>query len=328
MNHDSIFHKLVMNEDSHTQLLCNLMEQRRDFRRVFLGLILSPAFASEIDQNIRTRIEVQPNCGRPDLIIQSDRVSALVEVKIRISQGCTPNQPEGYFQALLQETRSSRWLVFLVPRGWEHVQETEGSLDRLKKVRPNAGIETKIVYWEEVLRIIEGSDPNTRDPFVEEFRKLLTERFGPLTFSTEELRMSFSGDFPLAFRAVRKMEWLVDEIRTKAENYKTAPTEKKERKHEYGVYFKNAKGDYLLWFGIWPLVCEEVGSPLCFGVDQSWVRGVRLKEAFSAAYSGETRPFDKNWIMGWVSQESLKGDDPVGRVWALMAPLLEALTKV
>src|SRR5690242_2074237 len=92
---------------------------------------------------------------------------------------------------------------------------------------------------------------------------------------------------------------------------------------EYGIYFKNAEGKEVLWFGMWGKFWGKEGFPLCFGIQDKWVQTApKLREAFTADYSGEKKRFD-NWTLGWISQDALESPDPVGQVWGQLAPVLE-----
>jgi hypothetical protein len=77
----NIFHNLVTDEGSTTELLCNLMRFAA-FRRPLLARFLSDACAAQIGyEDIDTQVDLESH-GRPDLIVRNDGVCALVEVKV------------------------------------------------------------------------------------------------------------------------------------------------------------------------------------------------------------------------------------------------------
>jgi len=77
----NIFHNIVTDENSTTELLCNLL--RFDvFRVPFLELILPGIDSSEIAwDHIETQID-HGEFGRPDIQIRNGSILALIEVKV------------------------------------------------------------------------------------------------------------------------------------------------------------------------------------------------------------------------------------------------------
>jgi hypoxanthine-DNA glycosylase len=91
--HESIFHKVVRNENSYTQLLCNMMKRDQVFCRTLLTL-----FAGENPrwrfggESFSPQTRPRDNCGQPDLIIESTTHCMIVEVKTESHRVCTPKQ--------------------------------------------------------------------------------------------------------------------------------------------------------------------------------------------------------------------------------------------
>lgn len=331
MPRDSIFYKLVTNEDAYTQLLFNLMVRFDDFRKRVLGLFLNENQALRIAQNeIRTQT-VLLECGRPDIVIRTAEICALLEVKVNLGRGLTANQDvtasddgdvKGYVRFLLDAHAPERWLVFLVPKDWTHRSKVQSSLELLKKTHPS--IAPKIVTWEQVLDVVRAMG-QPRDLLVEEFRKLLSDRFGYVMFSTEEAGM-LTNDFATAYRTVRKLEALVDETRAQAGNYRSEKTSPRER-DEYGVYFYNADGKCVLWFGIWLDFCERKGFPLCFGIRDDWKQSVpELEKSFAASCNDTPIPFD-GWTVIGIHPQTLD-DKPAEAIWGRLKPVLESVAGV
>ncbi|MGH9670305.1 MAG: hypothetical protein ACRD3A_09350 [Terriglobales bacterium] len=317
----NIFHNLVTDENSTTELLCNLMRFSA-FRRPLLARLFSDAISLQIGwDDIETQVELG-DCGRPDLRVSNERVLALVEIKVSQYQGLTDNQPGGYFEFLAKDETPERWLVFLVPRTWIHLGALKASLEHLVNAPRGQMIQTRIVHWEDVIDVIEGNDLPALNSFVNDFCALLAARFlsGPIVFSTEEILMLFSRDIPAA---LSNLQSLIEGIRGKGSTYKSRPSRSRNLcPEEYGIYFTSTKDQDILWFGVWMDFWREQGMPLCFGVDDKWPLEVR--EAFRTTYKGKTRRF-KNWTLGWIDQESLAGDSVLDGVWAQLAPVLEAV---
>ena len=323
MTRDSIFYKVVSNEDAYSQLLCNLMVRSDDFLGRVLGLFLDKETALRILQSrpeISTQTVLQ-GCGRPDIVIRGAEICALVEAKWNSKCSLTDNQTSaggldgelrGYASYLKKTKEPERWLVFLVPKDYEYHHQINSFRDGLKKAHPD--IKTNLVCWEDLLGIMSRIEAPSLEPFVEEFRKLLAEHFGPVVFSQKEIQMLVSKDFASAFRIVRKLEELIDEIRVKAQKdqkYKSAPTSPSDKKDEYGIYFRNAKGKYFLYFGFWVPFFEKEHSALCLAIDDKWTLGMpNLREAFSRGSNGHISRCDE-WDVRGIPEDLLKSDDPL-----------------
>ncbi len=236
--------------------------------------------------------------------------------------GLTDNQPKGYFSFLSKDKTPERWLVFLVPKGWIHLRSLKESLGLLNAAHRDGSIRTSIVYWEEVLDVIEENDLQALNPFLGEFNQLLVSRLRPrsVVFSTREVLMLFSKDFPTA---LSNLDQLIGQVQEKSSIYKSRPQRARALcPEEYGFYFTNARDETVLWFGVWTDFWKQEGIPLCFGVDDKWPTAV--SEAFRASYNGGTKRF-QNWTLGWISQEALASDSAVEQVWTQLAPVLEAV---
>lgn len=258
----------------------------------------------------------------PTLIIRNDGVCALVEVKVTQYQRLTSNQPDGYFSFLSKDETPERSLIFLVPKGWVHLGSIEESFKLLSAARRDGNIRTRVVYWEDVLAVIEENDLQALNPFLGEFHQLLAARLRPrpIVFSTREVLMLFSKDFPAA---LSNLDQMISEIQERSSAFKsTTHRERALCPKEHGLYFTNARDETVLWFGVWTDFWKQDGIPLCFGVDDKWPTSVR--EAFRASYKGNTRRFE-NWTLGWISQEALASENAVEQVWTQLAPVLEAV---
>jgi hypothetical protein len=313
----AIFDKLVTDENSYTQLLRNLMIQSDDFRRRVLGVLFpeeKEKWTSRIVPTIETQVDLS-GFGRADILIRTAELCAIVEVKISLWCGltgnqnpaaCEENELKGYRGWCQKE--ANRRLVFLVPRRWIHADEL------LQK-------SLNLVYWEDVLRAIETSNS---DPFVDEFRKLLDDRFGTIKFSEEEINMLQSQEFPVAFHTVRKVQYVIEEIadkQLKKEHYKFRWGCNKE---EYGIYCTQDNKD-VLWFGMWDELLQECGA-ITFGVHERC--NPKVIKAFSACCTQDkTKQIegDGKWTVSWISNEVFESSDPVEQVWKELKSFLDAV---
>jgi len=320
----NIFHNLVTNENSTTQLLRNLTIFPA-FRQPLCARLFSEACASDIAfDNIDTQYDLGGN-GCADPTVTNEKLCALVEVKVSCFRGMTDNQPTGYFEHLLAQTDAlERWLVFLVPKGWVYLEALQVALDRLHDVHSNAPIHTQVVYWENVLDIIENNNLKSLSPFFEEFAKLLGARLKRkvIVLSKEEVRMLFSKEIP---KALETLEELIGEIQGKSSEYRSKLSGSKSLSSgEYGIYFKDDRGHDILWFGVWMPFWKQEGHPICFGVHDKWPSAIR--QAFCSTYRGETQRFEK-WILGCVREEDLEKENALEIIWAQLAPILQAITR-
>jgi hypothetical protein len=233
----NIFHNLVTDENSTTELLCNLMRFAA-FRRPLLTFLFQKSFVLDkiSFEDISTQATIER--GRPDIFISNDDISALIEVKVTKFQSLTENQPDGYFSFLAKQNKGERWLVFLVPKGWRQLQFLQEAFEKLKVSHNDGIINTAIKYWEDVIEVIEDNDLQELNPFLNEFYQILVARHNPepITFNAEEVIMLFNKNFPTA---LAKLDKLIGQIQEKGSTFKsTWSRDKKLRPEEYGIYFE------------------------------------------------------------------------------------------
>lgn len=316
----NLFYNLVTDENSTTELLCNLMRFDK-FRVGFLELFLQGDMASGIRwEDFETQVAI-PGHGIPDIQIQTDDLLALIEVKVRPGLGPSSYQTDGYFQFVSSRNFRERHLVYLVPAAWAYHESLKRLLDAREKDSPQTAIRAKIILWEDVVALIErleASDPNL---FLNEFNDLLLARIAPkpVSFSHGEVSMLYSSEIP---KSLSKLQRLVNDVQGQATMFKVRPSGSRSLSpSEYGVYFLDPKNRPRLWFGIWTDFWTDHGKPICFGVAQGW--GDPVKQAFLSAYSGPTKPF-KKYILGWVDEETLTSENAAKQVWEQLSPAAEA----
>ncbi|MGH9717978.1 MAG: hypothetical protein ACRD4R_14805 [Candidatus Acidiferrales bacterium] len=324
---ESIFDGLVSDENSMTLLLRNMMRYPA-FLEPFLSTFLSEADASRItDSDVHTQERLR-DFGQPDMLIRTGELCALIEVKFTEGRGCTANQPKGYL-AYLQKLTSvpKRWLVFLVPKDSICHEEIRRDLEQGRAHYGN--IQTKVVDWENILGILNRIDPKVRDPLVEQFRKLLDGRFGPVAFSREESRMLVSDDFAKAYATLRKLENVIDGMCKKAQAVprygSVSMSGRADKWEEYGIYFRNAQGRHYLFFGFWLDFFKQEKLPLCVCIQDKWKEGIpQLASVFRRRFKDRTIRC-KDWDVSGIPQKLLEGDNPIEEIWAFLQPLLDEL---
>jgi hypothetical protein len=306
---------VVRDENTHTELLYNLM-QLDEFRRPVLTLLFksdSCGLAAHLD--METQAKLDDNCGCADLVIDRDPdVCAILEVKLLQSCGLTGNQPDGYIRFLSEKRRTERLLTFLVPRRWAHRDKLQSRLNSSN----DRSVRTHIVEWEELIDLLESEELRNLTPISisTKFTSLLASRYRTkaLNFSMMEVEMLFSKE---TGAAICKLNELISKIREKAAADHYEP--RRVLSDPQGIYFDN---DF--WIGVWPEFWRDTGNPLSFGVPKGCSASVR--KAFSESYKGEKMYFDE-YTVGWMSAEDLSASDPVEKVWNQLAPVLEAVTR-
>jgi hypothetical protein len=184
---ENVFFNLVTDENSTTELLCNLM-QFSGFRIPFLRLFLPEALAKVVAwEDFDTQLATAGG-GRPDLQIRNDDIVALVEVKVSAGLAPTPHQRQGYFEFLKQQVGRECWLILLVPRNWAHREELNWELAE-PAVAGNK-IATCVILWNDVIDVIEKNDLAALSPFLKDFHELLVARFAPkfVAFTDREMQ--------------------------------------------------------------------------------------------------------------------------------------------
>jgi hypothetical protein len=325
MASNSIFRKVVSNENSYTQLLCNLMIRFQGFGNSVLEHLLPPGYASHInDTEIQTQHRLREG-GCPDILIRSSGVLALVEVKLDPQRGLTNRQAQSdeaedrtYLDFLSKEKDRKTCLTFLIPKRWHDRRGLDSEFKNFEKQSKYSNVEKRIVCWEEVLDIARSSVQKTGEPLLGEFLLQLMEEFMPITFSSEEVAALFSSDFVGRFETIRKLEILVDEIdeKVKKNKYARLPTR---RPDEFGIYFKDSECEAEIWFGIWPEFWKHQAAPLSFGIKSG---NKSLVEAFRALCGGPAESYGGYTIRSF-GPEFMKTFDPVEKIWEQLEPVLK-----
>lgn len=321
----NIFYKLVNDENSTTELLCNLM-RFASFRCAFLARLLpGTCFSDQIEHAVvDTQITLDSGNGRPDVVINDDRIYVLVEIKTDLYCTLTENQPDGYVSHLLGLTKDyeERWLVFLVPKGWIYENIIKNKFRHIKADSSSSRINTSILYWEDVLEIIEESDLKELNPFFNDFHEMLVSwyRPKPIKFTKEEVDMMFTNEIP---NVLEKLDELIRQIYSKSRAYKCC------QRHsgrdlcceEKAIYFQNEKGEDIFYFGVWTTFWKDKGHPLCYGVKKDYTNVEAFRNVCKATNKDTVEFYD--WIMSWVLQKTLSNENVADEIWLQLQPVLE-----
>ena len=336
-----IFTKLKFDEVTYTQLLCNLMIRCGRFQDEMLELLTKGdcKVGKITSENITTQKHLSGD-GFADILIKTIDLILILEVKLKDYCATTPNQVDGRYADYLRKDPSNRhkWLVYLVPNKWIHREAIEKGLETIEK---NGIVKTCLVTWEDVCWAIQSRSCHTCDPLVHEFGNFLKPKFGPISFTEEETNLMFAQNFATTFKAVRKLEMLVDALAKKltneckkrnkdiAENDNRFDVSPRDSESEYGVYLVRRKNlpteKPLLWIGIW----DAVNAQISFGIEKAWEQETPgLLAALGATKEIRFEGSSDVWSLQMVSQDALKNRAPsVDEVWDTLKPALEGVFK-
>lgn len=330
---ESIFHQLVRDENSHTQLIYNLAKRSNDFRRIFFAHCFGKKLGEVLKgDNIHPQHHIR-NCGRPDVFIETPRLSAILEVKTEPRRERTAKQllkvPMSYWDHLNERAKTGlqAYLTFLVPANWDYRSDLKAEMNEISKTEGKKRVTVKLIYWSEVLDVF--SRNQIENPLVNEFCSHIEERFGSIKFSTTELKVMSESSFP---RTAVQLIGLIEEVRRRAAKASRQLELKGPKleayKDEVGFALQKRKGGFRLWFGCWPDFSEDQGCTLCFGIEGGSPRQVeQFARAFREEFGGEAVPFlDHKWMMGWLPQEKIKSPN-VDEIWRAIKDIWNAASR-
>jgi len=311
---------------------------RAVFREKFLETFLPlPAVRSIRFVDIDTQSPA--GGGQPDMAIASQDVHVLFEVKTELWRALTANQPEGYLDYLMQNDMKAKYrvLIFILPQGYSHEEKLKERAESYANKHTIVSILNKgssaledavqwgIIYWEDIIHIIEENELHRFNPFLNEFTKLLKNWYFPsqIIFKKSEVRMMFSKTIPEAIKTLKKLQTIVDSIEQRNKKFK-AQSYRSEKAGEYGISFKDAEGKNVLWFGIWYDCWENTEIPIIYGVGKDETEEAR--KIFMEHLPPNRRKNWEDFDFGWFDQVTLLDENPVELIWNELEPLLEKMT--
>jgi hypothetical protein len=287
-------------------------------------------------KNIRTQQYLE-GCGSADILINKSGNShdpsfmLIVEAKLTDSCAETAHQKKGHYADYLVRKGGGGFkrLVYLVPSTWIYEAIVKNRLATTNDVT------TDLITWDSISSMIESPCCKSCDPLVHDFGAFLRLRFGPITFSKEDITIMFDQNFTASFTAIRKAETLVEALQDKLAKYcdirnksLQANTDqynldyKEKKSYSYG--FSLVRGTrYLLWLGIW----TEVSSPLSFGLANDWDRFTPgLLKALDAPLLNAPRNFPPEWTLREVPQDIFESTEPpLELIWGMLKPILDGV---
>lgn len=275
---NNIFHNLVKNETSITELFCNLM-QFKPFRVLFLNIVKEKG--AEIDPEkigcecFETEFGLgkdEKKHGRADLVLTVDENKKYIfEIKIERWCSLTENQPVNYLNYLKKDNKR---LLFILPEGYYNIPEICRRWSQHSCYPPENIKQNNIIYWEQIIKRIKDAELDKLNPFIKEFVEIMDKNwfyYEDIVFTQEELNLielKESEEYNLMTNS--NVPKLMNKIFKIIENVKIDRDLSKDLVRQdvdcFG-YFVNDKKNHIenkfdVWYGTEFYLWEETGYPI------------------------------------------------------------------
>ncbi|MBG6129953.1 hypothetical protein IWQ47_001964 [Aquimarina sp. EL_43] len=249
-NNFHIFQNIATNENQITEVLCNFLHFK-NFRNSFLEKFLpdiNKNLVSNQDLQTQTRIED----FQPDLIMSNDIVELFFEIKVGDAplQETQTNNYHKYIKKLNKITS----LCFIIPKEYHKINEIKALVSSNEKV--------SIIYWPEIITLIEEQELNNSSQLFNEFNKLLKDWFEhkKISFTYNEIKTMFNKEVP---KILLELFEVIDQVKSNLGSNNEIVISKAKTSYEHGFYVRDKKGKQLFFFGIWYELWKEKEKPLC-----------------------------------------------------------------
>lgn len=325
MRTKNIFYQLVNSENPTTELFCNLFAFK-PFRDAVLERLLLPKELIETIEfeHCDTQYSLTKDTGRPDFLISNEFLQIIFEIKIR-NPGLTRNQPVGYLEYLLNGSHQHKWLILLAPSDYSYINEWKSKKDKFLEQPHYPGIQTRIISWTDIIKIIEKNDFSTFNSYLKDFLELLKKRFEPehITFTRPEVHYMFSEEIPKAIIKLFKIvDYVTDQLKL-TQDIGDIMVKSTDTLDEYGAYVKNKKDEDILFYGIWYKFWIEHKKPLCFCVSEKYSPSNTV-EKFSHLHNGQFIKYGR-WLVCWIDQDTLSKDNNMKEIANIIESELKQL---
>ncbi len=331
---NNIFFRLVRDEQTLTELLCNMLNYKI-IKDIFFGVIFDKQIPNNIDYNNIHFPYPLYNKSIPDLAIINDDLECLIEIKVKIRTELTPNQPGGYLQYLNECAKKKKLLIFLIPKGYKYEEHIKTYIEENQNL--------KIEYWETFYEKLKDNEIYELNKIFKDFMDILEIFFLPkkisfsnheieymfdqkncenekIYFNKEEITMSNNTNIPTI---IMKLRDIIDEVnKILSINY---CTKKRDAKDEYGIYFfKNSDNKIAqLYLGIWYPFWQAQDKPLCLAYHKSWIDNIlKLKSKFDSDFKDSIIEYE-NYVCSWIDKDILLKDECIDDITNIVEKLLE-----
>lgn len=267
----NIFEDVLNREDSLTDALRNFLKYPP----------VQDALRQTLPENVRERInfssieaiETRPSdnhrLGMPDLVFYGSDFILVIEVKIGAE--LTKAQQEVYIPWLREAIRNAQkemgFVVFLIPDEYSYRSQLDSCLERARKKLCRSNNSKIQVFdpttWQKFVTKFESQNMSSLNELIREFYDYLYEKFEPVRFFTEEVRLMHSNEMASGIRGIRKLIKIVDKV-----NPQLRLRNPSQDSSGYGYNFSDPKRKKFVWFGIWWEYWAKKGFPLCIAVSE------------------------------------------------------------
>ncbi len=205
---DSILYRATKeNEDSISELLCNLMREKyvRDIFLIHLGIPQEIVKDIKFD-DISSQVDLKEN-GKPDICLENKDALIYIENKIGRDTQLQANQIYSYPNTLKSSNKKHYQMIYLIPKGYKHLAEID-------TVCKGNGF-CKKIFWDDFLinvskHEIAESNLVFRDCFRFLENKLLSKSIS-IKFKPEEIVIMYNAkDLKTANNFFIKLKQVID----------------------------------------------------------------------------------------------------------------------
>lgn len=307
----NIFEDVLNHEDSLTDALRNFLKYPpvRDALWRTLPESVRESVNFSLIEDTQTRSSGGHSEGIPDLVLYGPDFILVIEVKIGAELTCA--QQKAYVPWIKKEIRVYKkamgFVVFLIPDEYSHRSQLDSCLERAKKLCRSNHSKIQVLdptTWQKFVTELASQDMPSLNELIREFYDYLYEKFEPVVFSTEEVRLMHSHSKETA-SGIRKLIKIIDKVKSQSSSQSSGTLDCT----GHGYLFSSAKKKKSVWFGIWWEYWAEEGFPLCIAVSKDWHSPSILK-AFKKQPDIQFVPFtddsDDEWLVVGYKPESDK----------------------
>ncbi|MDJ1493682.1 PD-(D/E)XK nuclease family protein [Cytophagaceae bacterium DM2B3-1] len=263
----NIFFNLVKDENSFTELLCNFLTIIPLFKQIFFHDFLKlDLHALPATDEIVTQRRLADK-GQPDMYIGREDIEILIEIKIN-NTFLTDSQPEKYLTHIQQSEKKYKKLIFIIPERYSHQADLRSRAVNFC-ILQNLVCEQylSIHNWNELIQLIHHYELDQLNPLFKHFQSLLKSWFEPpfISLKHTQIQYMFNHEIP---SVLLKLYQVIDAIFSEY-NRRGYLISKAKNGNEYGLYLKDSQGKPLIYIGIWYIIWQKTGSPICLAVSTS-----------------------------------------------------------
>jgi len=316
---ETIFDGIVRNENSFTELFKNFL-RFKPFRQAFLDLIEIEIDTNQLShEDFDTQFTIS-KFGRPDLVLSTDDVEILFEIKV-YNTILTENQPKGYYTYLKGESKEKlKGLILVAPKNYYDFQTYSCNLKEIENVEDH--IYTDVIHWEDISKIITNNELEKISPLFDEYSKFIINWFQlrPVFYDSLNTTTMFGTHFP---ESLKKTISIIDSQYKEFEKQECAPKWWRPKNFlEYGFYINIPNEDDELYFGIWIDYWEKYGNPICIAlksnskeIEEKFKSGVQLTSLKPAIVLN-------HYLVTFIGEQTLKGEKCIPEISKIISDII------